>query len=367
MRICVVSDAYYPYPSGVTEHVYNLTRTMREKGHRVTVLTIHYPKEKKEKGVKRLGRVMFVPMNGTLVTVPLIKPILVRTFFIENSFNIVHLHGPFFPDISHWALKYSPAPCVATFHTTGFKKITAGAQLYQKIFPFYKKLKARIGVSPVAVDFIKPYIPGEYTIVPNGVDTSRFSPYGNKHREIEKIKGKKILFLGRLDTRKGLGQLLPAFKLLRNETDAHLIVAGTGPERTKYENYVKENKLQDSVYFLGFVPNEELPSVYHSCDIYCSPALGAETFGIVLLEAMASAVPVVASNIAGYKQVIEDGENGLLFNPYSPIDIKQTILSVLSNNSLRNNLVTSGLESAKQYDWGKIADRIFEIYNKAIR
>jgi len=84
------------------------------------------------------------------------------------------------------------------------------------------------------------------------------------------------------------------------------------------------------------------------------------------LEAMASAVPVVASNIAGYRQVIEDGENGLLFNPYSPIDIKERILSVLSNDSLRDNLAKNGLESVKQYDWGKIADRIFEIYNKAI-
>jgi len=340
---------------------------LRRKGHSVTILTIHYPKEEKEKGVERLGRVMFVPMNGTLVTVPLINPISVKTFFSKKLFDIVHLHGPFFPDISHWALKYSPSPCVATFHTTGFSKVTIGVHLYQKLFPFYKKLKVRIGVSPVAVDFIKPYIPGKYTIVSNGVDTARFSPYGKKHREIEKIKGKKILFLGRLDSRKGLGQLLSAFKLLRSELDAHLIIAGTGPENAKYEHFVRDNKLQDYVHFLGFVRNEDLASVYRSCDVYCSPALGAETFGIVLLEAMASGVPIAASNINGYRQVIEDGENGLLFDPYSPVDIKERILSILSNDSLRDNLLTSGLESVKQYDWGKIADRIFEIYNKAIR
>lgn len=362
MKICIVSDAYYPYPSGVTEHAYNLAKYLREKGHRVTILTLHYPGEKKEKNVERVGRVIFVPMNGTLVTVPFLNPSVVRAFFMKNSFDIVHLHGPFFPGLSHWALKYSNAPCVATFHTTGFSEITIGAGLYQKLFPFYKNLKARIGVSPVAVDFIKPYIPGDYLIVPNGVDTSHFSPSGKKHKKIEKIEGKKLLFLGRLDTRKGLGQLLPAFKLLQKEMDIHLIVAGKGPEKPRYEKFVKENNLSERTHFLGYIPNEELPSIYRSCNIYCSPALGGETFGIVLLEAMASGTPVVSSNIAGYRQVINDGENGLLFDPHSPQDIKQKISRLLQNENLKKKLIENGLESAKQYDWLNVTDRILEIY-----
>ena len=366
MRICVVSDAYYPYPSGVTEHAYNLTKSLREKNHSVTILTLHYPKEQKEKGVERIGRVVFIPMNGTVATVPFLNPSLVRAFFMRNSFDIVHLHGPFFPDISHWALKYSPAPCVATFHTTGFSKVTIGSGFYQKIFPFYKKLKARIGVSPVAVDFIKPYIPGEYLIVPNGVDVSRFTPEGEKHKIISTIKGKKLLFLGRLDTRKGLGQLLPAFKLLRKELEVHLIVAGTGPEKPSYEHFIKENNLTEFVHFLGFVPNEELPSVYRSCDVYCSPALGGETFGIVLIEAMASGVPVVASRIAGYQQVIKDGINGLLFNPHSPEEIKEKLSMILTDVVMRKSLITEGLKSVKTYDWSNVANRILEIYRRAI-
>lgn len=366
MRICVVSDAYYPYPSGVSEYAHNLAKYLKEKGNSVTILTLHYPGEEQDEGVVRVGRVIFVPMNGTLATVPLLNPIFVKSFFTKNKFDIVHLNGPFFPDISHWALKYSPAPCIATFHTTGFSKVTIGARFYQKMFPFYKRLKALIGVSPVAVYFIRPYIPGNYLIVPNGVDTSRFTPKGEKHPEITKLGGKKILFLGRLDKRKGLGQLLPAFRLLRDEIDAHLIVAGTGPERTKYENFVRGNNLKDYVHFLGFIPNKELPSVYRSCDVYCSPALGGETFGIVLIEAMASGIPVVASNIDGYRQVIKDGENGSFFDPYSPEDIKEKILSVLSNEKVKQKLVKQGLKIVKQYDWRNITDRILEIYHNVL-
>ena len=364
MRICVVSDAYYPYPSGVTEYAHNLSKSLREKGHSVTILTLHYPGEEKREGVERVGRVVFVPMNGTLATVPLLNPITVRSFFDRNIFDVVHLNGPFFPDISHWALKYSHASCVATFHTTGFSKVTIGSELYQKIFPFYRKLKARIGVSPVAVDFIKPYIPGEYLIVPNGVDMSRFRPTGRKYEDISGLKGKKVLFLGRLDERKGLGQLLLAFRLLQKEMDAHLVIAGTGPRKTTYESYVKEHGLTEYIHFLGFIPNKDIPSIYRSCDIYCSPALGGETFGIVLIEAMASGVPVIASNIDGYRQVIEDGKNGLLFDPHSPEDIKQRLLSVLSDSNLRDKLIKQGLGSVKQYEWKRVSERIVEIYKK---
>ncbi len=365
MKICIVSDAYYPYPSGVSEHAHNLAQTLRKKGHDTTILTLHYPKERSEQGVARVGRVLFIPMNGTVATVPFLNPSIVRAFFMKHRFDVVHLHGPFFPGLSHWALKYSPAPCIATFHTTGFGTVTIGARLYQKLFPLYKQLKVRIGVSPVAVEFIKPYIPGTYEIVPNGVDTSRFSPSVKKHALVEQLSGKKILFLGRLDTRKGLAQLLPAFALLRKEMDIHLIVAGTGPERPKYEKYVEEHDLDKHVHFLGFVPNEELPSIYRSCDVYCSPALGGETFGIVLIEAMASGTPVAASRIAGYKQVISGGENGLLFDPHSPDDIKEKLKVILTDESLQHKLIDEGLRSAKRYDWSNVTDRILEIYRRA--
>jgi len=367
MRICIVSDPYYPYPSGVTEYTHNLSKALRDKGHKVTILTLHYPNEKREKGVERIGRVVFIPMNGTFATVPLLNPVIVKSFFSKHKFDIIHLNGPFFPDISHWALKYTEAPCVATFHTTGFTKITIGAKLYQRFFPFYKKLKARIGVSPVAVNFIKPYISGDYLIVPNGVDTKRFSPTGRKCPSLSSIKEKKLLFLGRLDKRKGLGQLLTAFRSLRKEMNIHLIVAGTGPEKSRYEGFVKTNNLTDYVHFLGYIPNEDIPHIYRSCDVYCSPALGGETFGIVLIEAMASGIPVTASNIDGYREVLRDKKNGLLFDPYSPEDIKEKLLSVLANNVLKETLIQEGLNTVKEYDWKRIAERICEIYIKVCK
>lgn len=366
MKICIVSDAYYPYPSGVSEHAHNLAEALRGKGHAATILTLHYPEEQTEEHVARVGRVLFIPMNGTVATVPFLNPSAVRAFFMNNPFDVVHLHGPFFPGLSHWALKYSPAPCVATFHTTGFSKVTAGAGLYRRLFPFYKRLKARIGVSPVAVDFIEPYIPGTYEIVPNGVDTSRFSPDVEEHTYLKTLLGQKILFLGRLDTRKGLAQLLPAFALLVREMNVHLIVAGSGPERQRYERFVDEHDLGEHVHFLGFVRNEELASIYRSCDVYCSPALGGETFGIVLIEAMASGTPVAASRIAGYEQVIRDGENGLLIDPHSPDDIKEKLSTILTDDSTRKKLIDEGLRSAKGYDWSNVADRILEIYGRAI-
>jgi phosphatidylinositol alpha-mannosyltransferase len=149
--------------------------------------------------------------------------------------------------------------------------------------------------------------------------------------------------------------------------DIRLIVAGSGPERPRYEKFVSDHNLKEHVHLLGFVPNEELPSVYRSCDVYCSPALGGETFGIVLIEAMASGTPVAASRIAGYEQVINDGQNGLLFDPHSPEDIKEKLASVLTNDHLKKTLVKNGLACVKEYDWSYVTDRLVEIYLSAIR
>lgn len=370
MHICIVSDPYYPYPSGVTEHVHHLAHHLGRRGHEVRILTAHYGRgEGDYPGVTRVGRILYVPSNKSVATLPfaLNLPWQIKKFLGSHHFDILHLHGPFPPNLSFWALLFSRSANVATFHSTRFSFRAPGASVFRVAFrKWYQRLDGLIAVSNAARDSIHPYIPGEYRIIPNAVDTERFNP---NTPPLARLGGPnpKILFLGRLDPRKGLEQLLNALPLIRKELPAtHLIVAGSGPQESRYKRMASELGLGDSVTFLGFVSPEELPACYASCDVYCSPALGGESFGIVLIEAMASGKAVVASDIPGYREVIKDGENGLLVNPAKPQEIATATIRILRDSSLRKGLERRGRAAAEEYSWSKIAKRIEEFYLEII-
>jgi phosphatidylinositol alpha-mannosyltransferase len=215
-----------------------------------------------------------------------------------------------------------------------------------------------------ARDSIRPYIPGDYRIVPNGVDTDRFTAGS---RPLPEFSGPepKILFLGRLDPRKGLEQLLRAFPLVRQAIpEVLLLVVGKGPEERRYRRIAFDGGFTSAVRFLGFVPPERLPSCYASCDVYCSPALGGESFGIVLIEAMASGRPVVASDIPGYREVVKNGENGLLVDPHDPSGLAAVLVRLLRDPTLRRTLAARGLESVSDYSWVRVSERIEALYRE---
>uniref|UniRef100_A0A7V0Z796 Glycosyltransferase family 1 protein n=1 Tax=candidate division WOR-3 bacterium TaxID=2052148 RepID=A0A7V0Z796_UNCW3 len=370
MKICLVSDPYYPYPSGVSEYTHYLAKYLRRFGHTVKILTTHYKDEIYEPDVVRVGRVFYIPMNKSFATlsVGLDIPLSVKRFLEQEKFDVVHTMGPFPPSISFFALHYSKSLNITTLHSTGFKYYRAGSYIFRKLFKKYiKKLHGLIAVSETPRDTFMPYIPGDYKIIPNGIDLEKFHPDVLPFSELREKKY-KILYLGRLDRRKGLIELLNALPLIKNEIkEILLIVVGRGPLEYECKKLVKEMNLSDAVIFRGYAKSEEIPSYYASCDVYCSPALGGESFGIVLLEGMAVGKPVVASRIPGYDRVITDGYNGLFFDPHKPEDISQKIIRVLKDKDLRERLINNGKEFVKEYSWFNVAKKIEGFYIEKLK
>jgi len=370
MKICLVSDPYYPYPSGVSEYTHYLAKYLRRFGHTVKILTTHYKDEIYEPDVVRVGKVFYIPMNKSFATlsVGLDIPLRVKRFLEQEKFDVVHTMGPFPPSISFFALHYSKSLNITTFHSTGFKYYRAGSYIFRKLFKKYiKKLHGLIAVSETPRDTFMPYIPGDYKIIPNGIDLEKFHPDVLPLPELRE-KRYKILYLGRLDRRKGLIELLNALPLIKNEIKKILlIVVGKGPLEYECKKLVKEMNLSDAVIFRGYAKSEVIPSYYASCDVYCSPALGGESFGIVLLEGMAVGKPVVASRIPGYDRVITDGYNGLFFDPHKPEDIAQKVIRVLKDKDLRERLINNGKEFVKEYSWFNVAKKIEGFYIEKLK
>ena len=200
-----------------------------------------------------------------------------------------------------------------------------------------------------------------YQIIPNGIDTDRFNPAVKPLGKFQDAQP-KILFLGRLDPRKGLDRLLAAFPIIKQKIPAAvLIVVGSGPALQRYQRSVPE-RLRNSVLFEGRVTADAIPRYYASSTVYVSPATGGEVFGIVLTEAMATGKPVVASNIPGYNEVIQNNVNGLLFDVNSNQDIADKIVTVLLNEKLRDVLSKNGRKRALEFSWQNTARHVLSYY-----
>jgi phosphatidylinositol alpha-mannosyltransferase len=226
------------------------------------------------------------------------------------------------------------------------------------------RLNGKIAVSKPALDHVSHHLPGEYCIIPNGIDTEYFCLNGSGRDEFNDGKI-NILFVGRLERRKGLAYLLNACaEIKRSFQNFRLIVVGPGKVlRLRYEKLVEDMNLTDNVVFTGFVSSADLPSYYRSAHIFCAPATGGESFGIVLLEAMACGKPVVATNIQGYASVLADGEEGLLVPPRDEEALADALLSLLHDNSLRLKMGNKGLQKAEKYSWPNITQQVMNYYN----
>ena len=367
LRICQVSAAYYPYPSGLTEHVHFLTTALRERGHHVEILTTSFGKDGPPvAGVTRFGRARLVPLNKSYSTVPFGWRMSgqVKRYLAGHDFDILHLHGTYPPDISFWAMKHARVPSIVTFHTVGFGEYRVGAAALRVLMRRWNnKLGGRIAESEAALRFQSKFFPGEYRLIPPGVDVARFHPGVEALPELASDGRPVILFVGRLDARKGLSVLLDAFaRVLAAGTRARLVVAGKGPMLPECRERAVELGIADSVLFAGFVPADMLPRYYASADAYCSPALGGEAYGIVLLEAMAAGAPVIASDIPGYNEVVRDGATGVLVPPGSEEALAETINGLLSDEGRRRALSIAGRTQAESLSWARIAERVEDYY-----
>ena len=223
------------------------------------------------------------------------------------------------------------------------------------------KIDGIIGVNPLNLRFFRKFN-GPKKVIPNGIDLEEFNP---KVPRLKKFSDGKIniLFLGRIEERKGLIYLLKAFKILsRSHSNLRLIVVGEGPLKDDYQKWVENNKLEN-VVFEKAIREKEVPSYYRTCDIYCSPAIYGESFGIVLIEAMALGVPVVAFANTGYRIVLEKGKGKrFLVKPRDYKTLAKKLEILIKSKKLRKEMGDWGLKEARKYSWPKIADQILAFY-----
>ncbi|MEO0139531.1 MAG: glycosyltransferase family 4 protein [candidate division WOR-3 bacterium] len=364
-RVIFVSDVYYPYPGGISEHIHQLSKNLRDLGWETYILTTNF-KEKvgfdEPPWVYRVGFPIKIPVNGSIAPVAFSPRInlYVKEILRNNGFDIVHIHGQVAPTLPILALKYSNSINVITFHAAYRKNILAKT-FKPYIKGYFSRINGFIAVSPAAIEpILKHFGNIDYRIITNGVDVEKFNP--NK-KPLQHLMGyKNILFVGRPEPRKGLRFLINAMTIILSKVpNARLIVVGSGPLLGYYKSLVPE-EIKDRVLFEGAVDSDVLPRYYRSADVFVSPATRSESFGMVLLEAMASGVPVVATNNEGYRYVVKDGENGLLSEPENEVDLANKIIRVLTDENLRQRLISNGLETAKRFSWKNIAKEVEGYY-----
>lgn len=361
LKIGVVTQSYYPYFGGVTEHAHNMALGLQRLGHSVTVITGGPNDEGSRSTVRvlRKGRTVLVPSNGSrgTVTVGFGLGNWLREVIHSERFDILSCQCPLAPTLPLIAIKHAPCPVVGTFHSSAERNL--GYTVFRRALRFYhSRLQGKIAVSEPARRFVQGYFGGEYRIIHNGVDTRRFRPHLSP---IERFNDGRfnVLYVGRLDPRKGLDVLTSAFKGLweAERGRVRLIVVGDGPLRGRLLRSIPRD-LRGAVSFEGKVSPEMIPRYYASCRVLCSPATKSESFGIVLLEAMASGVPVVAANIPGYRTAVKNGVQGLLVEPGSPRSLTTALRLLARDESLRQDLAHAGLENSRNYSWDNIVRRI---------
>ncbi len=368
MKIAMVSPYDFTWPGGVTAHVSQLAHELRKSGHQVTVLAPHSPAREylEVDTFVPLGRSVPVPSGGSIARVSLSWWLYrrVRKILERESFDIIHLHEPLAPILPLCVLQCSNTVNVGTFHAYYTRQ-----HLYRFSRPFIKRwhrrLHGNIAVSPAAHKYVHNFFPGDYRIIPNGIDVDHFADNVQPWPEYQDGKT-NILFVGRLEKRKGLKYLLEAYCRLKWEyPDIRLIVVGPGNLDKDSHRILGACNPKD-VVLAGGASYQDLPRYYASADIFCSPATGQESFGIVLLEAMAAGKPVVASAIEGYMGIVKPGEQGLLFPRRDSEALAKTLAVLIDDPTLAARMGATGRQMVEQYRWAVVAQQVENYYYDCI-
>ena len=372
MKIALVSPYDFAYPGGVLNHILALDSHFTRMGHQVKIIA---PASRAipdfEGKLIPIGKPRPIPSSESVIRVavslrlgPIIKEVLAR-----EKFDVIHLHEPFMPMLCSAVLRFSDTATIGTFHACdGRPGYNWGKPVSTWILRRRaRKLHGRIAVSAAAMNFAEKNVPGDYEIIPNGIDLEHFSPDVSPIEEF--CDGKQnILFVGRLEFRKGLNYLLKAFLRIKPEIpNSRLIIVGPGTRlRKRYQRWVRKHNLQDDVVFVGYASHAELPRYYQTADVFCAPATSRESFGIVLLEAMALGKPIVATNIDGYAGVVSHGEDGLLVPPCDDKALARALTVVLTDATLRQQMGTKGRIKAEKFSWEHVSQRVFDYYLRTL-
>jgi phosphatidylinositol alpha-mannosyltransferase len=288
----------------------------------------------------------------------------VRALLEREQFDVLHFHEPFVPFLSLVILRESQSINIGTFHAYGgwSPAYEFGSRAMKR---YAERLHGRIAVSAAARHFIDRYFPGDYKVIPNGVDVDRFRRAVPLSRWQDGTQN--ILFVGRFEPRKGVLDLLKAHRILRREgTEARLLLVGGGPQEREARRYIATRRL-GGVEFLGRVSDDEKAQLFRTADVYCSPATGRESFGIVLLEAMAAGAPIVASDIHGYKGVVRRGSEALLVPPREPKELAEALGRLLTDHELARMMSENGQRRAEEFSWPRVTAKVDDYYGFVIR
>ena len=362
MKVAIVSPYDWTVPGGVGNHVRGLAPELRRLGCQVDVLA-PAPRPVREAGFVGLGGSVPVPYNGSVARIafgPRTRA-RVRQALAAGRYDLVHVHEPLSPSAGMLAVKATRVPVVGTFHANLDRSLalTVGKPLLRRTFD---RLDARIAVSPSARDTWQRRFGGSMVVVPNGVGSEFFA-------KPEPLPGYRdgdptVLFVGRMEPRKGLVYLVRAFLRLKPSFPRlRLLVVGRGDGKQQEKLMAMvPPRLRTDVSFVGAVPQEDLPSYFASADVFCAPSLGGESFGIVLAEAMAVGLPVVCTDIGGYRDLVRDDQEGLLVPPRDPEALAASLGALLDNPARRAALGEVARESAARYAWDVVAGQVAEVY-----
>lgn len=365
MKIGIVCPYSFDVPGGVQYHIRDLAEELIRRGHQVSVLA---PSEEDEgpEWLSSTGSAVPIRFNGSVARLSFgpVAAAKTRRWLAEGDFDVVHIHEPETPSLGLLALMSATAPVVGTFHAaldrSVVRQLTSGM-----LQPFLEKISARIAVSAEARRTLIEHHAGDAVIIPNGVYTASFreAPLLEKWQETKERP--VIVFLGRLDeSRKGLPIFAAAIpSVLQRYPGARFLVAGRG-EADCLEQPLSD--YPDSIEVLGEISDQEKASLLKGATIYVAPQLGGESFGIVLVEAMAAGTTVVASDIAAFAAVLQNGEAGCLFQTGSSQDLSAQLISLLDDPNRNSALAARGQRAANQYDWHTVTEKILAVYTAVL-
>lgn len=362
VRIALVCPYAWNRPGGVQSHIRSLATALVTAGHEVTVVAPTSGGPTATLGtnafdLKAVGRTVPVPANGSVAPIAFGPRVAARTRAALDEFgpDVVHAHEPLIPSVSLLAVRASKAPVVGTFHAS-----TESSLGYAAAQPWLtrevKKITYRTAVSEAARSLADRYFPGDYAIVPNGIDVARFA----SATPLDLGDKKTILFLGRLEKRKGLEILIQTVASLR-DLDPKLVVVGRGPREKPAKALAR--KLRIDAEWVGAVDDDTIPRLYKSADVFVAPNLGGESFGIVLLEAMAAGAPLVCSDLDAFVEVA--GDAGLVAKRNDPRSLAAALRTALAGGPDVAERVEAGRKRVEQFDWPVLVRDLEAVYEQA--
>ena len=368
MKIGLVCPYNIARGGGVQEIVFAMHNELERRGHTVRIITAQ-PRDLGDidtSGIVFLGTAIDVrwPNHTTASLSSSISTEAVEQMIEAEKFDILHFHEPWVPALSRQILNRSQSVNVGTFHAKVPETIM-NRTLARVVTPYLrvvlKDLHELTAVSEPAAEYVSSLTDRPITLIPNGIDLERYTATPRAHPGSPKI----VLYVGRLERRKGLKYLLQAYQLLaQDEEDVALVIAGAGPDREKLESYVRDMHIPN-VSFLGYISNEEKIALLSSADLFCSPAIFGESFGVVLLEAMASGLVIVAGDNSGYSAVMQELGALSLVNPKEASEFARRMKLLLNEVKLRGLWQKWAKDYVQQFSYERIVAQYERLYEAA--